>query len=324
MRLFKRSKRPQQDPSVTAPAAATVVADYVKARTAPKLPDSDAFVGQAIEYKKALTGAKDFEDLSQLWRSSSFPYRMRTEDPFSDAYRAEVLDVYQRLVESPYDVQNELTSSHLSDEDFARGYPWTSNNLGVVAHELGKAVQGFKVLAQHVPGAKSLIEFGVGWGNTAIPLARAGLDVCAVDIDEAFLKRAAGEARSLSCDIRTLHADFLDAARAPGRRYDVALFSSSFHHCLEFEELLRQIKENVLTENGCIAFFAEPISNGSTFPWGLRYDGEAVWAITCNKWLELGFTEDFFRELMKRTGFAVEEVPDPTGAMGPGWLARSL
>jgi 2-polyprenyl-3-methyl-5-hydroxy-6-metoxy-1,4-benzoquinol methylase len=289
-----------------------------------KLIDSEAFAAEAIAYKKDLVAAKDFAALRSLWKEKNFPYRMRVQDPFSDAYRNEVLDVYQRLVDTEYDVANELTSTHLSPEDFARGYPWMSNDMGVVASELGKAVQGFRALAQFTPDAKSVIEFGVGWGNTAVPLARAGLDGCAVDIDEAFLKRTAGEAKALSTSVRTLHADFLEAARNPGQRYDVALFSSSFHHCLEFEELLRAIKENVLTENGCIAFFAEPISNGMSFPWGLRYDGEAVWAITCNKWLELGFSEDFFRELMARVGFSVEPIPDPSGLSGAGWLARSL
>lgn len=290
----------------------------------PVVIDSEAFVADAIAYKKDLVAAKDFTSLSKLWKQKNIPYRMRVEDPLSDAYRAEVLDVYQRLVGGKYDTVNEMTSTHLTPENFARGFPWVSGDLGVVASELGKVVQVFSALGRYTPEAKSVIEFGVGWGNSAVPMARAGLDVCAVDIDEAFLKRTAGEAKALSTNVRTMHAEFLEAARDPGQRYDVALFSSSFHHCLEFEELLRAIKENVLTENGCIMFFAEPISNGMSFPWGLRYDGEAIWAITCNKWLELGFSEDFFRELMARVGFSVEPIPDPSGLSGPGWLARSL
>ena len=82
-----------------------------------------------------------------------------------------------------------------------------------MAHELGKAVQGFPAIAQHAPEAKSVIEFGAGWGNTAIPLARAGLDICAVDIDEAFLKRIANESKALSTQLRTHHTDFLEAAK---------------------------------------------------------------------------------------------------------------
>ncbi len=318
MRWFKRTK--PHTPN-TAPNAESDTFLSPKSST---LPYSSTFVEQAVAFKQDLAAARDFEEISALWRNTNFPYQMESTDPFSDAYRTEVQQIYQKLVDSPYDVQNELTSSHLSKEDFARGYPWTSNNLNVVAHEIGKAVQGFRVIAQHVPEAKSLIEFGVGWGNTAIPLARAGLDVCAVDIDEAFLSRATQEAQALNAEMKTLHADFLEAAKNPGQRYDVALFSSSFHHCLEFENLLVQIKENVLTPNGCIAFFAEPISNGSPFPWGLRHDGEAVWAITCNKWLELGFSEDFFRALIDRTGFKVEEIPDSSGLMGPGWIARPV
>lgn len=290
----------------------------------PKAAKAPEFITRAQAYKEQLETAKNFDELSALWKKFSFAYTMQTDDPFSDAYRQEVTELYQKLVDTPYDVQNELTSSHLSDEAFARGFPWTSDNLGVVAHEIGKAVQGFRVIAQHAPHAKSIIEFGAGWGNTAIPMARAGMDVCAVDIDQAFLKRIANEAKALSAPLRTYHADFLEAASNPGQRYDVALFSSSFHHCLEFQDLLTHIRENVLTENGVIAFFAEPISNGFSFPWGLRYDGEAVWAITCNKWLELGFREDFFLDLLKRTELQGEMVPDTTGLMGPAWLARPI
>ena len=273
-------------------------------------------------YSKRLSSVANFDEMRALWKSSNFPYRMENTDPYSDAYRAEVLELYSRLVKTPYNVQNEITSSLLSPEDFAIGYPWVSKNLDVVAAELGKAVLGVRAIAKHCSDAKSVIEFGVGWGNSAIPLARAGLTVCAVDIDRAFLNRVENEAAALSVTIKTLHAEFLEAARDPGQRYDVVLFSSSFHHCLEFKELLLLIRDNVLTENGSILFFAEPISNEFTFPWGLRYDGEALWAITCNKWLELGFSEDFFRGLMRQTGFDLEEIPDPSGITGSGWVAR--
>lgn len=284
----------------------------------------DAFVAQCHAYKARLAEATSFEELQQLWRSSSFAYGMTEADPFSAAYRAEVLAIYEGLVAGSYDVSNELTSSHLTEAEFALGFPWSSRNIGVVASELGKAVHGFRALAAHMPQAKSVIEFGVGWGNTALPLARAGLDTCAVDIDAAFLRRIENEAQLLGTRVECIHADFVDAARGLERRYDVVLFSSSFHHCLEFESLLVAIRDNVLTPEGCILFFAEPISNGQVFPWGLRYDGEAVWAITCNKWLELGFREDFFRLLMQRTGFTIESVPDVAGIHGPGWVARRM
>lgn len=284
--------------------------------------DSDTFVSEALAFKQRLVSASGFPELQQLWRTNAFPYTLKETDPFSAAYRAEVLSVYERLVGGAYDTGNEITSSHLSEADFNIGYPWISKDVGVVASELGKAVNGIRAIAQFSPDASSVIEFGAGWGNTAIPLARAGLDVCAVDIDAAFLRRIEIEASAVSANIRTLRADFLDAARNPGQRYDVVMFSSAFHHCLEFEQLLVEIRENVLTDAGSIFFFAEPISNGMQFPWGLRYDGEAVWAITCNKWLELGFSEDFFRQLIERTGFSLTEVPDPSGLTGPGWVAR--
>jgi 2-polyprenyl-3-methyl-5-hydroxy-6-metoxy-1,4-benzoquinol methylase len=313
-----------QKPAVVEAVEPDIIETTVAASSAPALHGPREFAAEAAAYRQKLTAAKTFDELRELWRTSVFPYRMNEQDPFSASYRAEVLALYEMLVQSDYNVQNELTSTHLKAEDFAVGYPWTSKNLGVVASELGKALQGFRVIAEHCPGATSVIEFGAGWGNSAIPLARAGLDVTAVDIDLAFLQRIEREAAALSVGIKTVNAEFLEAARNVDRRYDVALFSSSFHHCLEFQELLRLIHKHVLTDNGCICFFAEPVSNGFTFPWGLRYDGEAVWAITCNKWLELGFSEDFFREILDRTGFSVQPVPDSSGYLGLGWVARKI
>ena len=121
--------------------------------------------------------------------------------------------MHQHFVHAPYEIRNEMTSTHLSPEDFACGYPWISGSIAVVAAELGMALNGLRAIAQHCLGARSLIDFGMGLGNSAIPLAWAGMSVCVVDIAAAFLKRAARGAAALSTEVRTLHADFLPARR---------------------------------------------------------------------------------------------------------------
>ncbi len=41
-------------------------------------------------------------------------------------------------------------------------------------------------------------------------------------------------------------------------------------------------------------------------PWGVRTDGESLWAIRRNGWLELGFHPDYFRQALGRVGLVAE------------------
>lgn len=194
--------------------------------------------------------------------------------------------------------------------------------MRVVASELGKAVQAIKTISEHSPNAESFIEYGSGWGNLVIPLARSGMNVTAIDIDQGFINRTKDEADLLNLRIDLVKSDFIEGTyKRSNCRYDVVIFSSSFHHCLEFFELLNTIRDTILTPEGKIYFFAEPVYESLSFPWGLRYDGESIWAITCNKWFELGFSEEFFRGMFPKLGMSINEIPDTTGLCGRAWVA---
>jgi SAM-dependent methyltransferase len=180
-------------------------------------------------------------------------------------------------------------------------------------------------LYRHAPHADSFVEFGSGWGNLAIPLARAGMNVTAIDIDSGFLARMNSEALALGLCIDSIQSDFMDAARVlNGRQYDCVIFCSSLHHCLDFISLIENIRNYVLRPGGSMFFFAEPVFSNLVFPWGLRYDGESIWAITCNHWLELGFSETFFTDIFSRLGMSLTEIQDETGLCGRSWVARNL
>ncbi len=285
------------------------------------LPVSEEFFSRCMTFREQLRGAGSFDEISKLWRSTSIPYAMPALDPGSTAYRNEVLAVYERLTSQGYQASNELTSNKQSPEDFHSGYPWVSKDLGVTAMELAKTVQALGALQRHGSQIRSVVEFGCGWGNLAVPLARLGRQVAAVDIDEAFLLRARGLAQRDGADLDIHLGDFVEVAgRLPGR-YDAAIFQSSFHHCLDFERLMACLADQVLTDEGRIFFFAEPIHRDFAFPWGLRYDGESLWAIMCNQWLELGFDEDFFLRMALRHGFFVSRIDGIAGFVGDGWMA---
>ena len=282
-------------------------------------PVYDEFLKTAAEYKLQLSAADPLV-IRQLFRRTNLPYSLPPLDPFSPEYRAEVLAVYEGLTSAPYDVGHELTSTKQTDALFQIGYPWHTGDLGVVTAELAKTVQATR--AMHVSGAAGpVLEFGAGWGNLAIPLANTGHDVTAVDIDAGFIARLRRLAAEHDTPLKVYEGSFLDAADNLEGHFKTIIFQSSFHHCVDFILLLQKIEQRLMAKDGNILFLSEPISNTYTFPWGIRYDGESLWAVMFNKWLELAFTEDFFVELLLRTGLVARRVPQLDGLVGGGYQA---
>ncbi len=282
----------------------------------------EEFKEQAARYRDELKQCKGFDDALLLWRRTSLPYMLRETDPFSARYAREVQTVYTSLTEMEYGVANEMSSTKVDAASFKRGYPWITNRLDIIASELMKVCQAMQALHGHRDGqVLDIVEFGCGWGNLALPLARAGQSVTAIDIDQGFLDRITANAALEDLPVQTVQGDFVDVARRLPRRYDAAVFQASFHHCLAFHELLAALEADVLKEDGAIYLFSEPVFPNYAFPWGLRFDGESLWAIMVNKWLELGFDQDFFLDLLLRTGFFAEQIPPIPGHLGPGWRA---
>lgn len=283
----------------------------------------DTFVRDALSFKSTLATATSFDEIRKLWTSTRIEYCYDCSDPYSPEYKQEVLNLYKQLTTESYNSINELTSTKQTADQFHIGYPWVTQNLEVISQELAKVVQAMRALySRRLEGGK-LIEFGAGWGNLAIPLARSGQHMTVVDIDDGFLLRIQKIAAQDGLKINCLKGDFLQVAKSITEKYDAVLFQSSFHHCLDFASILDVIRDRILATNGSIFFFSEPIYKDFAFPWGLRYDGESLWAIMCNKWLELGFDEDFFLDLMLRKGFLVSKVEAIPGFVGDGWIASS-
>jgi hypothetical protein len=51
-----------------------------------------------------------------------------------------------------------------------------------------------------------------------------------------------------------------------------------------------------------VLWAGEPIAPMS-YPWGLRLDGYSLWSTRTHGWLELGFDEGYFAEVLARTGW---------------------
>ncbi len=85
------------------------------------------------------------------------------------------------------------------------------------------------------------------------------------------------------------------------------LFYEAFHHCDDHMRLL-SLLHDVLEPGGRVFFAAEPITDAFPLPWGVRLDGESLWATRRSGWLELGFKESYFLSALRRSEFTVSNT----------------
>jgi SAM-dependent methyltransferase len=128
-----------------------------------------------------------------------------------------------------------------------------------------------------------------------------GHNVTGLDIEANYCELVRRRAEREGVEINLINADYLWVETAE-QRFDAVIFFESFHHCWEFERLLRGL-HRVLAPGGRVYFAAEPINEGFSVPWGVRLDGESLYVARKFGWMELGFHSDFFAELLQRTGW---------------------
>lgn len=221
-------------------------------------------------------------------------------DPFSDSYLDAQMDLYRGIAGKAYHVSNERTKFD-TDEIARRPFPYNTNSAEVVGNQLlsiGALLRRIKA-----PVGARILEFGPGWGNTTLAMAMAGFNVTAVDIEPDFCDLIRKRARHNHVDIDVVNGDFM-WAESVTEPYDAVVFFECFHHCADHMRLLRAL-QSAVKPDGKIYFGAEPITDAFPVPWGLRLDGESLWAIRKQGWLELGFTEQYFKDALLATGWDV-------------------
>ena len=238
-------------------------------------------------------------------------------DPESDAYRERQLALYAAIAGRPYAVSNERTLfdvAAMADKPF----PYLNEGWEVTGDQL--IAMGWLFKAMKLPPRASVLEFGPGWGNTTLALAQNGHPVTAIEIEPNFCALIAERARRNNVAIEVRRGDFLDAADL-GRRFDAVLFFECFHHCADHARLFDLLRA-LVAPDGVAAFCAEPIDESFKHPWGLRLDGQSLWAISANGWLELGFTESYFIAQLMARGFVVERHASSASPLARCLVAR--
>jgi 2-polyprenyl-3-methyl-5-hydroxy-6-metoxy-1,4-benzoquinol methylase len=232
-------------------------------------------------------------------------------DPFSLQYSNFQMDLYRRISGKAYSPQNEVsnvdpTSGAVRPFPFCTGSPSTAGNHSIA---LGFLLRTLKAGA----GAR-ILEFGAGWGNTTIALASLGYRVTAIDIEPRFCELIRKRALTAGVDIDVQNEDFFYAENVR-EQFDIAVFHECFHHCSDHIRLLKALRTAVKLD-GRVYFSCEPINMTFPVPWGIRMDGESLWAIRRNGWLELGFHTEYFHDALTATGW----VADVYSSRDIGWI----
>ncbi|MCX7284507.1 MAG: class I SAM-dependent methyltransferase [Novosphingobium sp.] len=268
------------------------------------MPTLDAnFIAEIDAFLTRLEGAKDDEEMRQFFETFSEKYELDVpSDPFSCEYRRFQFEIYEQLAGKVYSPSNEVTKFDVT-QLAQRPFPYLHGSSGLVGDHL--MAIGFAIKAMNLPQGSRILEFGPGWGNITLALAKMGHSVTAIDVEEDFINliRRRAEMEQLSIDL--ILGDFT-SIQSLNEKYDAILFFECFHHCADHISLIEGC-ERILNPEGMICFAAEPINEHFPIPWGLRMDGQSLWAIRKNGWLELGFNVRYFTEALSRSGFRCEE-----------------
>jgi len=250
-------------------------------------------------------------------------------DPFESPYKEQVLAIYQAISGNKYYDPMVMERTDATDVfDSARcPIPYRFSESRLVGEYL--SCYGHILRTLDVKAGADVLEYGPGEGQLSIHLARLGCNVHAVDIERRFLDSIQRQCNALGISIATQVGRFGDGVA--DKKFDRVVFFEAFHHCFDHQDALMRIRD-LLKPGGFICFSGEPILSDQVpdraevlpYPWGLRLDGEAIRSIAEFGWMELGYSEDYFVELLGRCGYSVECVRCPGVWRGDAYIARPL
>ena len=228
-------------------------------------------------------------------------------NPFSQEYKNKIFNLYKKISGNQvYEVKTEESFVDIESAIY-KPYPYLSNSVKRLA--LYHKLLGKLMSMVDINSGDCILDMGCGWGCTSLEFANIGMNVTALDINRYFCELVKERAALNHINsIKVINDDFLWIERT-SKKFDAIIFFECFHHCWDFERLLKGMHK-VLSSKGKIYFAAEPISDIFPIPWSLRLDGESLFVIRKHGWMELGFTKNFFRELLHRNGWLAKEIED--------------
>jgi hypothetical protein len=272
--------------------------------------DQEQFEATLAGLRGAVPDTEEYNRLSTIFLTDPLAEKLKAMDPFSPEYRANAMRLYLALRKrggSYRPETDELTGSTLPDDIWRQSSPWSFRSPSMASEFLICWGHIMRML-DLTENTSSILEYGPGSGQLLLFLARMGLDVHAVDIDQPSLDLVAAQAKAMGLDVRCERALFGEGF--DGKKFDRIIFFEAFHHAWEFEVLLDRLAER-LKPDGRLILCGEPVVGSSTpsvpYPWGPRLDGLSVFCMRHFGWMELGFSEDFLWDLFRCHGWLLTD-----------------
>ena len=271
---------------------------------------------QRVDEKFAISNDEGVRALSEFCYiiDVNFP-----QNPYSQEYFDAQMKLYLEISgKNSYTVDNE----HV-EFDFEglknNPYPYNTQSPTTVGNQI--IAQGFLIKTMNLAPHSRIVEFGPGWGNTTLHFIQMGYEVTAVDSEKAFLDLIEYRTAMLSKKVELVHQDML--AFNSSTKYDAAVFFESFHHCANHLKLLKNL-DQLINDDGLIAFAAEPIADAPyfPFPWGVRLEGMSVWSIRKFGWLELGFDTSYFLRTLLLFGWTPQRYRSDASPLADAIVAK--
>jgi SAM-dependent methyltransferase len=222
-------------------------------------------------------------------------------DPRSREYYEHQMAFYRLISGRAEYVAGACEQLALSEGERRRPYPYYTRSTVVVGAQL-QAI-GFIIRRLALPPGGRVLEFGPGYGRLTLEMARTGLDVTAVDINPAYAELIGRDAAREGLGVTVVVSGMLDYE--PAGRFDRVVFFECFHHCSDHAAMVARL-DSLVAPGGAAVFAGETIYDDYPVPWGVRRDGQSLWAIRYNGWLELGFRTDYFLGLLAEHGWSAE------------------
>ncbi len=252
---------------------------------------------------------------------------LRKLDPFEPPYKEQMLAIYQTISGNKYydPIMMERTDAADSFDTACCPIPYRFAESRLVGEFL--SCYGHILRTLDVKADADILEYGSGEGQLSIHLARLGCNVHAIDIERRFLDSIQRQCKALGISVATQVGRFGDGIG--DKKFDRVVFFEAFHHCFDHQDALVRIRD-LLKPDGFVCFSGEPILAAESsdrkeilpYPWGLRLDGDAIRSIAEFGWMELGYSEDYFVELLSRCGYSVECVRCPGVWRADAYIAR--
>jgi 2-polyprenyl-3-methyl-5-hydroxy-6-metoxy-1,4-benzoquinol methylase len=252
----------------------------------------------------------------------------RPDDPFSAEYRDWAHELWSRLSgrREPYDPAAHELSGYAEEVDMRSPPPYNIESGELLGDTL--ICWGFLLRTLDLKPGQSVLEYGPGSGQILLQFARMGVRAAGVDIDPVQARFIREQGERLGLEIRARVGEFGETIE-PGERYDAVIFFEAFHHALDHVALVERLHE-VVAEDGALVIAADVVLDLTNrfrpivpYPWGPRLDLLSVRAMRTHGWMELGFQEEYFLEMLERGGWTVTRHDCPQTIRGMLFVARS-